>query len=152
MRRLSVRYRLHPLAVEDTLDADVERPKYEEYDEHSSLIVQTIHARDLSMGKKYQSMYRASLYVQDKDVSPFECMTKKELEDHLRKLNIGCVMTAPQQLSLYIMDDVLISVQESSSTLWAMLKQRLDRSYSKVRQHGTAFLVYTDCRRLCGMS
>uniref|UniRef100_M4BNH4 EF-hand domain-containing protein n=1 Tax=Hyaloperonospora arabidopsidis (strain Emoy2) TaxID=559515 RepID=M4BNH4_HYAAE len=143
MRRLSVRYRLHPLAIEDTLDADVERPKYDEYDEHSSLIVQTIHARELSMVKKYQSMYRASLYVQDKDVSPFECMTKKELEDHLGKLNIGCVMTAPQQLSLYIMDDVLVSVQESSSTLWAMLKQRLDRSYSKVRQHGTAFLVYT---------
>ncbi|POM73130.1 CorA Metal Ion Transporter (MIT) Family [Phytophthora palmivora] len=143
MRRLSVRYRLHPLAVEDTLDADVERPKYEEYDEHSSLILQTVHARDLAMVKDYQSMYRASLYVQDDDVSPFENMTKKELEQRLEQLNIGCVMTAPQQLSVYIMEDVLISVQENSSTLWPMLKQRLDTSYSKVRQHGTAFLVYT---------
>ncbi|KAF4033115.1 CorA-like Mg2+ transporter protein [Phytophthora infestans] len=143
MRRLSVRYRLHPLAIEDTLDADVERPKYEEYDEHSSLIVQTVHARDLAMVKDYQSMYRASLYVQDDDISPFESMTKKELEDRLEQLNIGCVMTAPQQLSLYIIKDVLISVEERSSTLWAMLKQRLDTSYSKVRQHGTAFLVYT---------
>ncbi|ETI44545.1 hypothetical protein F443_10760 [Phytophthora nicotianae P1569] len=143
MRRLSVRYRLHPLAIEDTLDADVERPKYEEYDEHSSLILQTVHARDLSMVKNYQSMYRASLYVQDDDVSPFESMTKKELETRLEQLNIGCVMTAPQQLSLYVMEDVLISVQETSSTLWSMLKQRLDTSYSKVRQHSTAFLVYT---------
>ncbi|KAG2781955.1 hypothetical protein JG687_00012545 [Phytophthora cactorum] len=143
MRRLSVRYRLHPLAIEDTLDADVERPKYEEYDEHSSLVLQTVHARDLSMVKDYQSMYRASLYVQDDDVSPFESMTKKELEERLEQLNIGCVMTAPQQLSLYIMEDVLISVQERSSTLWSMLKQRLDMSYSKVRQHSTAFLVYT---------
>ncbi|ETO73190.1 hypothetical protein F444_10850 [Phytophthora nicotianae P1976] len=143
MRRLSVRYRLHPLAIEDTLDADVERPKYEEYDEHSSLILQTVHARDLSMVKNYQSMYRASLYVQDDDVSPFESMTKKELETRLEQLNIGCVMTAPQQLSLYVMEDVLISVQETPSTLWSMLKQRLDTSYSKVRQHSTAFLVYT---------
>ncbi|KAF1786792.1 Mg2+ transporter protein, CorA-like/Zinc transport protein ZntB [Phytophthora cactorum] len=119
MRRLSVRYRLHPLAIEDTLDAD------------------TVHARDLSMVKDYQSMYRASLYVQDDDVSPFESMTKKELEERLEQLNIGCVMTAPQQLR------VLISVQERSSTLWSMLKQRLDMSYSKVRQHSTAFLVYT---------
>ncbi|CAI5721359.1 unnamed protein product [Peronospora effusa] len=143
IRRLSVRYRLHPLAVEDTLDADVERPKYDEYDEHSFLILQTIHARDLSMVKNYQSMYRASLYVHDDDESPFERMTKRELEERLDHLNLGCVMTAPQQLSLYIMEDVLISVQESSNTLWPMLKQRLDRSYSKVRQHGTAFLVYT---------
>jgi Mg2+ and Co2+ transporter CorA len=143
MRRLSVRYRLHPLAVEDTLDADVERPKYEEYDEHSSLILQTVHAQDLATVKNYQSMYRASLYVQDDDVSPFENMTKKELEERLEHLNIGCVMTAPQQLSLYIMEDVLISVQQSSNTLWPNLKQRLDVSYSKVRQHSTAFLVYT---------
>ena len=143
MRRLSVRYRLHPLAVEDTLDTDVERPKYDEYDEHLSLVVQTIHARDLWLVKKYQSMYRASLYVHDEDVSPFDSMTKKELDEHLNQLKIGSVMTAPQQLSLYIMDDVLISVQERSSSLWLMLKQRLDRSYSKVRQHGTAFLAYT---------
>ncbi|GMF58502.1 unnamed protein product [Phytophthora fragariaefolia] len=143
IRRLSVRYRLHPLAVEDTLDADVERPKYEEYDEHTSLILRTIHARDLVLVKKYQSMYRASLYVQDDDVSPFESMTKKELEKSLEELNIGCVMTAPQQLSMYIMEDVLISVQENPTALWSMLKQRLDMSYSKVRQHSTAFLVYT---------
>ncbi|KAL4146507.1 hypothetical protein PRNP1_012371 [Phytophthora ramorum] len=143
MRRLSVRYRLHPLAIEDTLDPDVERPKYEEYDEHTSLILQTVHARDLAVVKSYQNMYRASLYVQDEDVSPFESMAKKELEDRLEQLNIGCVMTAPQQLSLYIMEDALISVQESSNTLWPSLKQRLDVSYSKVRQHSTAFLVYT---------
>ncbi|CAH0474888.1 unnamed protein product [Peronospora belbahrii] len=111
MRRLSVRYRLHPLAVEDTLDADVERPKYEEYDEHSFLILQTIHARDLYMVRNYQSMYRASLYVHNDDVSLFERMTKKELEERLEQLDVGCVMTAPEQLSLYIMEDVLISVQ-----------------------------------------
>ncbi|TDH69372.1 hypothetical protein CCR75_003198 [Bremia lactucae] len=144
MRRLSVRYRLHPLAIEDTLDADVERPKYEEYDEHTSLILQTIHARDFALVKKYQSMYRASLYVHDHDVSPFDTMTKQEILERLNQLHIGSVMTKPQQLSLYIMEDVLISVQENSSQpLWSILKQRLDRSYSKVRQHGTAFLVYT---------
>ncbi|CAH0514512.1 unnamed protein product [Peronospora belbahrii] len=63
MRRLAVRYRLHPLAVEDTLDADLERPKYEHYDEHSSLILQIVHARDLKKALKYQSMYRASLFA-----------------------------------------------------------------------------------------
>jgi hypothetical protein len=38
IRRLAVRYRLHPLAVEDALDIDRERPKYEVYEEHSSLV------------------------------------------------------------------------------------------------------------------
>lgn len=143
MRRLAVRYRLHPLAVEDTLDADLERPKYEHYDEDSSLILQTVHARDLEKALEYQSMYRASLYVRDNAVSPFEGMSKAELERRLDELAMGRIMAPPEQLSLYIMDNVVISVQESPSTLWPTLKQRLDTSYSKVRQNGTAFLVYS---------
>ncbi|POM59963.1 CorA Metal Ion transporter (MIT) Family [Phytophthora palmivora] len=143
MRRLAVRYRLHPLAVEDTLDADLERPKYENYEEHSSLILQTVHARDLKMALEYQSMYRASLYVRDNGVSPFENMSKAELERRLDELGMGRIMAPPEQLSVYIMDNVVISVQESRSTLWPTLKQRLDTSYSKVRQSGTAFLVYS---------
>ncbi|KAL4106609.1 hypothetical protein PRIC1_004656 [Phytophthora ramorum] len=143
MRRLAVRYRLHPLAVEDTLDADLERPKYEHYDEHSSLVLQTVHARDLKKALEYQSMYRASLYVRDNGVSPFESMGKAELESRLDELAMGRIMAPPEQLSLYIMDNVVISVQESPSTLWPTLKQRLDTSYSKVRQSGTAFLVYS---------
>ncbi|KAG6612203.1 magnesium and cobalt transporter CorA [Phytophthora cinnamomi] len=143
MRRLAVRYRLHPLAVEDTLDADLERPKYEHYDEHSSLILQTVHARNLKKALEYQSMYRASLYVRDNAASPFESMSKAELEKRLDELGMGRIMAPPEQLSLYIMDNVVISVQESPSTLWPTLKQRLDTSYSKVRQNGTAFLVYS---------
>ncbi|KAE9340350.1 hypothetical protein PF008_g11161 [Phytophthora fragariae] len=94
VRRLSVRYRLHPLAVEDTLGLRVKRPKYVK----------------------------------------------------LRQLEIGHVMTVPEQLSLFVMKGVLISVQTAGttcSTLWSALKQRLSISYSKVRQHSTAFLVYS---------
>lgn len=143
MRRLAVRYRLHPLAVEDTLDADLERPKYEHYDEHSSLILQTVHARDLDKALEYQSMYRASLYVRDDATSPFDSMSKAELERRLDELAMGRIMTPPEQLSVYILDNVVISVQESPSTLWPTLKQRLDTSYSKVRQSGVPFLVYS---------
>ncbi|CAI5742523.1 unnamed protein product [Peronospora destructor] len=143
MRRLAVRYQLHPLAVEDTLEADLERPKYEHYDEHSSLILQTVHARDLKKALEYQSMYRASLYVRDDAVSPFESMSTSELETRLDDLGIGRIMAPPEQLSLYIMKNVVISVQEAPSTLWPTLKQRLELSYSKVRQNGTAFLVYS---------
>ena len=141
MRRLAVRYRLHPLAVEDTLDADLERPKYEQYDEHSLLVLQTVHARDLNKASEYQRMYRASLYVRDNDVSPFDSMGKAELERRLDELAMGRIMTPPEQLSVYVMDNVVISVQKSSSLLWSTLKRRLDMSYSKVRQSGTAFLV-----------
>ncbi|KAL7689964.1 putative Mg2+ transporter protein, CorA-like/Zinc transport protein ZntB [Plasmopara halstedii] len=143
MRRLAVRYRLHPLAVEDTLVADLERPKYEHYDEHSSLVLQTVHARDLKKTLEYQRLYRASLYVQDNGVSPFETMSKAELEMRLDDLGMGRIMAPPEQLSLYIMENVVISVQESQSTLWPTLKKRLDTSYSKVRHSGVAFLVYS---------
>ncbi|EGZ29189.1 hypothetical protein PHYSODRAFT_246325 [Phytophthora sojae] len=51
-------------------------------------------------------------------------------------------MTPPEQLSLYVMEGVLISVQ-GANTLWSALKQRLHVSYSKARQHSTAFLMYT---------
>ncbi|RLN97464.1 hypothetical protein BBJ28_00018319 [Nothophytophthora sp. Chile5] len=144
MRRLAVRYRLHPLAVEDTLGPDHERPKYVKYEEHSSLILQTLHPRDLAMVKSYQNMYHVSQYALPEDVSPFDNMTQQELETRLAQLNIGCVMTPPEQLSLYVMEGVLISIQASgANTLWPALKKRLHASYSKVRQHSTAFLVYT---------
>ncbi|RLN57370.1 hypothetical protein BBJ29_005970 [Phytophthora kernoviae] len=144
MRRLSVRYRLHPLAIEDTLGPDVKRSKYVKFDEHSSLILQTLHPRDHSIVKTYQNMYRASLFVLPEDDSPFDNMSKAELESRLAKLNVGHVMCPPVQLSLYVMEGVLISVQASgANTLWPTLKKRLHVSYSKVRQHSTAFLVYT---------
>ncbi|KAG1709196.1 hypothetical protein DVH05_019840 [Phytophthora capsici] len=142
MRRLSVRYRLHPLAIEDTLGPDVKRPKYVKFDEHSFLILQTLHPRNMATVKSYQNMYRASQFVLPEDDSPFDKMSAAELEKRLNELNVGHVMSPPQQLSLYVMEGVLISVQ-GANTLWGSLKQRLHVSYSKVRQHSTAFLMYT---------
>lgn len=144
LRRLSVRYRLHPLAVEDALELDRERPKYEKYDEHSSLILQTVHAVDLQRLKMYQRMYRASLYAKDDTASPFETMGKAELVQRLQLLEIGQIMTNPEQLSLYILKNVVISIQEgSTTTLWTTVKSRCDVSYSKIRHHGPPFLVHS---------
>ncbi|ETK84386.1 hypothetical protein F441_10835 [Phytophthora nicotianae CJ01A1] len=142
MRRLSVRYRLHPLAIEDTLGPDVKRPKYVKFDEHSFLILQTLSPRNMSIVKNYQSMYRASQFVLPEDDSPFDKMSLSELEMRLKELDVGRVMSLPRQLSLYVMEGVLISVQ-GENMLWSALKQRLHVSYSKVRQHSTAFLMYT---------
>ncbi|KAK1941508.1 Cobalt/magnesium transport protein CorA [Phytophthora citrophthora] len=143
IRRLSVRYRLHPLAVEDTLGLQVKRPKYVKYEEHSSLVLHTLHPRDVEMVKAYQEMYRASQCILPEDVSPFDDMNQNELELRLRGLKLGRVMTLPEQLSLYVMKGVLISVQAHGNILWPAIKQRLGVSYSKVRHHSTAFLVYT---------
>ncbi|DAZ94815.1 TPA: hypothetical protein N0F65_012842 [Lagenidium giganteum] len=144
VRRLSVRYRLHPLAVEDVLDVDRERPKYEQYDEHSLLVLQVVHAIDLSKLKVYQRMYRNSIYLKDEDGnSPIELMSKADVEDHLKHLKIGRVMTIPEQLSIYILKDVVISVQGNTNSLWDVIKGRLDTSYSKVRNNGSYFLVYS---------
>ncbi|KAG6604655.1 CorA Metal Ion transporter (MIT) Family [Phytophthora cinnamomi] len=143
MRRLSVRYRLHPLAIEDTLGPAFKRPKYVKYDEHSFLILQILYPCHWSVVKTYQNMYRASQFVLPEDDSPFDNMSQSELETRLKELDVGKVMTPPEQLSLYVMEGVLISVQGSGDTLWSALKQRLHVSYSKVRQHSTAFLVYT---------
>jgi len=144
VRRLQVRYRLHPLAVEDTLGVVVKRPKYVKYDEHSSLVLHTLHPRDLEVVTAYQNMYRASQFVLPRDDSPFDLMDQSELTRRLHGLELGHVMTVPEQLSLYVMKGVLISVQASgANTLWSALNKRLSVSYSKVRQHSTAFLVYT---------
>ncbi|KAF1778087.1 EF-hand domain pair [Phytophthora cactorum] len=72
----------------------------------------------------------------------FRQMSMTELEMRLKELDIGRVMSLPRQLSLYVMEGVLISVQ-GENMLWSALKQRLHVSYSKVRQHSTAFLMYT---------
>ncbi|KAG6613258.1 CorA Metal Ion transporter (MIT) Family [Phytophthora cinnamomi] len=133
MHRLSVRYRLHPLAIEDTLGPAFKRPKYVKYDEHSFLILQILHPCHWSVVKTYQNMYRASQFVLPEDDSPFDNMSQSELETRLKELDVGKVMTPPEQLSLYVMEGVLISVQGSGGTLWSGLKQRLHMSYSKCR-------------------
>ncbi|CEG39030.1 metal ion transporter family [Plasmopara halstedii] len=142
IRRLSVRYRLHPLAIEDTLGPDVKRPKYVKFDEHSFLILQTLHPRKRCIVRTYQQMYRTAHLMLLDDKSPFDKMSFTELENRLQELEAGRVMSPPSQLSLYVMEGALISVQGENS-LWYALKKRLHVSYSKVRQHSTAFLMYT---------
>ncbi|KAG2522122.1 hypothetical protein JM18_005999, partial [Phytophthora kernoviae] len=103
-----------------------------------------IYSTKPSWATTYQNMYRASQFVLPEDDSPFDVMTQADLESRLSQLDIGNVMTPPEQLSLFVMEGVLISVQASGeNTLWPALKKRLHVSYSKVRQHSTAFLVYT---------
>ncbi|KAL3670429.1 hypothetical protein V7S43_004747 [Phytophthora oleae] len=143
IRRLSVRYCLQPLAVKDTLGLQVKRQKNVKYEEHSSLVLHTLHPRDMGTVKAYQEMYRASQCILPEDDSPFDVMGQNELESRLRGLELGRIMTLPKQLSLYVMKGVLISVQASGNSLWPAIKQRLGVSYSKVRHHSTAFLVYT---------
>ncbi|ETV94486.1 hypothetical protein, variant [Aphanomyces invadans] len=49
VRRLAIKYQLHPLAVEDCLSADDKiRCKYEHYDDHSFLIVPVLRPLDVS--------------------------------------------------------------------------------------------------------
>jgi magnesium/cobalt transport protein CorA len=104
-------------------------------------MLQTIHAVDINKLRMFQRLYRNTMYAKEDMDSEIDKMSKQEVEDKLKDLRH--IMHNPEQLSVYIFADVIISIQESPNAMWNIIKSRLDTSYSKTRQHGPTFLVYT---------
>jgi len=66
--------------------------------------------------------------------------TQSEIEGKLQELH--SLMTEPQQLSIFCLKDTVISIEDVSLSLWDRVYAHMEASYSKVRNHGPAFLVY----------
>lgn len=148
IRRLAIKYRLHPLALEDTLQSGRQRPKLEEYEEHGFLIVPMVVAKNKKKLKWYGRFYQRSLFQKtrvvqkdDRQKAKADGLSHDEIKKRLHAIRNG-IMYEPQQLSVFIMKSTIISVQEFHTDLWDTLNRRLQESYSKERQNDASFLVY----------
>ncbi|KAH9149097.1 hypothetical protein AeRB84_007722, partial [Aphanomyces euteiches] len=158
MRRLAIKYQLHPLAVEDCLNQnDKIRCKYEHYEDHAFLVVPVIRA--LSLEKRshiedYIAAYRQDVFnkrqalMKDGIIEPPSVESKDSLTAKLNELKI--ITQVPDQLCVFVnlTTNNVLSVQAdvdndtSAFMLWdALFDHNMEKSYSKVRSHDAPFLV-----------
>ncbi|KAF0696640.1 Aste57867_12621 [Aphanomyces stellatus] len=168
LRRLAIKYQLHPLALEDCLNQDgVVRCKYEHYEDHKFLCLPLL--RPLDKQKKsdlegYINRHRYDMFAKDRSLGDkarsisdmsyekarAEGKRQKKLDLEAKLDNLRIIMRKPQQLCIFIAkDDTVLSVQEESDVgdntnfpLWTLVfRQHMSKSYSKIRTHDAMFLV-----------
>lgn len=139
LRRLAIKYRLHPLALEDALQGERQRPKLEAYDEQFFLVLPLILPRNKEQILPYSRFYRKTLFRRTKK-SDFD----QKVKDLSAKLmDLQDIVMEPQQMSMYILKDTVVMVQEVKTDLWDIVVDRMKESYSKLRQSDATFLVYS---------
>lgn len=122
MERLAVKYRLHPLAVEDCLTNET-RPKVEQYPSHTFILVPllTINNNDIILNDL--SLIKHSFHKRSKIISD----------------EIGIfLLTKPKNPN-----NIIITVQHSDIKIWSKLKEKIKLKYSKIREGGVDFLLYS---------
>ncbi|CCI49768.1 unnamed protein product [Albugo candida] len=156
LKRFAIKYRLHPLAIEDTLEMH-ERPKFDLYEGHIFLVfpvlrMESIYEKNVNMAKvrqKSRSKSLSSLFRLDSTTSP---------KAGPIPLNRGDSFTNPQKVddnedpfkiwiehvAIFIVGNcTLITVKDGDSTnIWDELNHRLTIPYSKLRHNDAKFLLY----------
>ncbi|TDH67949.1 hypothetical protein CCR75_004188 [Bremia lactucae] len=152
LKRLAIKYRLHPLAIEDTIEGH-ERPKFDRYDGHLFLVfpvlrMQVMPDKGLPLERKRSRFYSdtretlMSNFVKRMSFRRSACTlpiddTDDNDEDPL-KLWI-------EHVFIFVVDnDTVITVKDGEgSNIWTELNRRLAVPYSKLRHNDAKFLVYS---------
>ncbi|ETL99349.1 magnesium and cobalt transporter CorA [Phytophthora nicotianae] len=143
LKRLAIKYRLHPLAIEDTIEGH-ERPKFDRYDGHLFLVFPVLRMQLADKGNRlYSDPREPSLPTFVKRMSFRRSMSAvtdetDEEDDDPFKLWI-------EHVFIFVVDnDTVITVKDGGdSDIWTELNRRLAVPYSKLRHNDAKFLVYS---------
>ncbi|TMW56324.1 hypothetical protein Poli38472_006334 [Pythium oligandrum] len=138
LKRLAIKYRLHPLAIEDTLEMH-ERPKFDRYDGHLFLVFPVLRMEE----------------TQDK----FSQLKRKRTRSHsvtnLLKIEMNREQSVDpddedpfklwiEHVAIFVVgNSTVITVKDGDqSKIWSELNRRLTIPYSKLRHNDAKFLTY----------
>ncbi|KAF1334818.1 Magnesium and cobalt transporter cora, partial [Globisporangium splendens] len=149
LKRLAIKYRLHPLAVEDTLEMH-ERPKFDRYEGHLFLVfpvlrMEMLHGNSVFSIKKKRSRSRSVTNLLKIDGnssfrrggnSVMNAADPESSEDPF-KLWI-------EHVAIFVVgNNTVITVKDGDlSNIWQELNRRLNVPYSKLRHNDAKFLIY----------
>lgn len=149
LKRLAIKYRLHPLAIEDTIEGH-ERPKFDRYDGHLFLVfpvlrMQLMSGKGPTLERKHSRLFsdvRTALPTFVRRV-PFHRNTSAstdDTEDDEDPLKLWI-----EHVFIFVVDnDTVITVKDGGdSDIWTELNRRLAVPYSKLRHNDAKFLVYS---------
>uniref|UniRef100_A0AAV1V2U7 Magnesium and cobalt transporter CorA n=1 Tax=Peronospora matthiolae TaxID=2874970 RepID=A0AAV1V2U7_9STRA len=153
LKRLAIKYRLHPLAIEDTIEGH-ERPKFDRYDGHLFIVFPVLGMR-VTPDKGPSLERRRSRLCSDSCGTPLPSFVKEKRGSLYRIMSMAPVETEEEEENplklcvehvfvFIINNDTVITVKnEGGSDIWAELNRRLAVPYSKLRHNNANFLVYS---------
>lgn len=147
LKRLAIKYRLHPLAIEDTLEMH-ERPKFDRYEGHLFLVFPVLRMEVL----QDKAFPTAKKRMRTRSVTNLLKMDANSSAGSFRKANgdADCDATDDpfklwiEHVAIFIVgDNTVITVKDGDlSNTWQELNRRLNIPYSKLRHNDAKFLVY----------
>lgn len=139
LKRFAIKYRLHPLAIEDTLEMH-ERPKFDRYEGHLFIVFPVLRMEILHdkvfPRKRSRSRSVTNLLHMDGNGSSFRKGINEPEEDPF-KLWI-------EHVAIFVIgNNTVITVKDGDlSNIWQELNRRLNIPYSKLRHNDAKFLIY----------
>ncbi|KAL3914930.1 MAG: hypothetical protein SGILL_005882 [Bacillariaceae sp.] len=156
LERMGVKYRLHPLAIEDALDPENHRPKAESYSSHYFLMVPLFHLQPLDLDLDRQKRKEEEMNVFRKmwrrccrRVDNFRGVDDLEEEARRKGPRMGkiSVQTASVFICLPEGNTIITYIRENSThsgySTWERVQKELKKSYSKLRQYDAQYLSYS---------
>eukprot|EP00536_Pseudo-nitzschia_multiseries_P008875 jgi/Psemu1/288087/fgenesh1_pg.235_\ len=144
MKMMALKYKLHPLALEDALDLTNHRPKADCYDGHYFIMIPVFHFKDTNVNKEVPSTltreksYRSWMFqVGDKDDDAQDIMRheeKKQITFHMTSIFV----TRPDWGTV-----ITFNNKKSEEYCWSPLRADLKKSYSRLRQYDGQYLAYS---------
>ncbi|EGZ15605.1 hypothetical protein PHYSODRAFT_505313 [Phytophthora sojae] len=158
LKRLAIKYRLHPLAIEDTIEGH-ERPKFDRYDGHLFLVFPVLRLqlrpdKGLPLQRKRNRLYSCT-HQGDSHGTPLPTLSKERRGSFHRNISAATDDTEDEDedplkvwiehVFIFVVDnDTVITVKDGGdSDIWTELNRRLAVPYSKLRHNDANFLVYS---------
>lgn len=141
MKRVAVKYLLHPLALEDVLETSAHRPKVEVFSSHYFLIIPVFTISDTPISKPT---------IDEPSQTRDKCFWCQMSRRDNKRARSQPARVEIQMVSIFVnipRNDTLISFapssySASSSHLWRRVRRELEKPYSKLRQYDAQYLTY----------
>ena len=141
MKRIAVKYLLHPLALEDVLETTAHRPKVEVFSSHYFLFIPVFTIVDKPI---------STPTIEAAGKAEKTCLWCRSRRRDGRRSRSEPARVDIEMVSIFVnipQNDTLItfapsSSSSSSSHLWRRVRRELEKPYSKLRQFDAQYLTY----------
>lgn len=157
LKRLAIKYRLHPLSIEDTIEGH-ERPKFDRYEGHLFLVFPVLRMQVfMDKGLPLRKQNRMSSITSPRKMrgaTPLPTFVSERRGSFHRNMSVATDSTDGddedpvklwiEHVFIFVVgNDTVITVKDGGdSDIWNELNRRLAVPYSKLRHNGAKFLVY----------
>lgn len=157
MKRLAVKYRLHPLALEDVLETNIHRPKVEVFSCHYFLIIPLFNLDDAptSAIEKGVELQPHRWYHRCNICSCWKSRIGRIAEERLPSRRVQPSRVKMEMVSIFVnvpRNDTIITCSSGSKHgrsgsgarifFWNRVQKELEKPYSKLRQYNSQYLTY----------